>query len=232
MKCLAVLGSPFDNGTGNSILKNVKDILEKDNIDIEWDRLNIGNTNYKLCKGCESCFKTGECPLTKSDGYDFFERMDKSSAILMVVPSYIHQMPAVLKNAFDRMSHKMHEFPLLGKKVVLVSYSMSNGETELCDYIRGIFGTLGTEVVGAYTFNRSRDDRKQLIQNIVSDMKKVKDKVDEHKYVITSSQEQLYKYIRNVVEMEIEANVTSYKQKRWKDLMRYDSLVDYLRYAN
>lgn len=232
MKCLAVLGSPNATGFGGQMIKTIENQVNTTDISISFDIFNVGEKEYRMCKGCTQCFISGKCTLTESDGYDFYDKLIEYDALMFVVPSYIHQMPAILKNCFDRMASKMHEFPLLGKKVMVITYSMSNGEEELRAYIAGVMTSLGAEVVGAYTFNRCRDDKNRLLSDVMEGLEKMKYKIENHKFAVTKSQEQLYRYIRKIVSMEIENNVVSYKQKRWKKLMEYNSLVEYLRYAS
>lgn len=228
-KFLIVLGSPNANGFGAEIINNMKEKFNEFDKALEFDVLKVSETDYKLCKGCGQCFITGQCGLVKEDNYNFYDSLIRYKGIIFLVPSYIHQMPAILKNCFDRMASRMHEFPLLGKKTIVVAYSLSNGEVDLKNYVTGILGSLGCEIIQSFSFNQCRDDYDKLTEGLVQAIVKMKQKVEERKFAVTKSQEQLFLYIKQIVQMELDNKVKSYKQIRWGQLLEYESLVEYLK---
>ena len=231
LKCLAVLGSPNPNGYGKLLIEKVKKELKERNVELELDILNVSEKEYKLCKGCSQCFINGNCNLTKEDNYDFYNTLMNYKGIIFFVPSYIHQMPAILKNCFDRMASKMHEFPFLGKKIIVVAYSLSNGEQDLKMYVAGVLGSLGSEIVDAIEFNQCRDNEEALKNRIADGVIVMKEKIEGKRFAVTKTQEQLFTYIKQIVNMEKANQVNSHKQIRWNELIGYNSLADYLKHA-
>lgn len=232
MNYLVVLGSPNSKGFGNWIIKNIDENMFNTDQNIKFQILRMSDTNYSLCSGCSRCFVDGKCELTQNDNYDFLDILKKYKGLIFLVPSYIHQMPAILKNCFDRMASSMHEFPFIGKKVLLVTYSKSNGEMELANYFRGIMNSLGCEVVEAIAFNRFRDNEDNLLKEIKKSILIMEEKIVNRKFIVTRSQEQLFTYIKQIINIEKEQNIKSYKQRKWDELLRYDSLQEYLKNTN
>ena len=59
MKVLMINGSPRVNGNTARALKEMRDIFEKEGIEVEL--LEIGSLAIRGCQGCSRCFKEGKC---------------------------------------------------------------------------------------------------------------------------------------------------------------------------
>lgn len=231
IKLLFVIGSPRKTGIGYQFAKQLKQHIYQqadDSQSIIIDEAHLSDMNYKDCVGCTQCFISGECKLSKVDNYDFDKRLENYHGIVIFIPTYIHQMPGKLKNCFDRMAYRFHEFPLLGKKAVIITYTASNGAEELAHYAKGMFTILGAEVVDShivYELNESFETAAEKIYCSVLDMI---NRINNNNYQITELQEKEFACLKDIIHTELEQKLNTYKQKRWSELMKYNSLKEYI----
>lgn len=230
-KILFILGSPRKKGTGYYLAKELKNQIynhigkEKETI---IDEFYLSDTSYEYCRGCMNCFINGECELSKIDSYDFDKRLEQYQGIVIFVPTYIHQMPGKLKNCFDRMAFRFHEFPLIGKKVVIITYTASNGGDTLVDYTKGMFTMLGAEVVDSILVYEIEESFDLAINRMVVSVVEMIKRIKNNTFQIRSSQEKSFKYLKSVVQTEKEEKIATFKQKRWSEMMGYNSLKEYV----
>lgn len=226
---LFVIGSPRPHGIGNHFSKKLEELIHQQFLfDIKIEIICLSEINYENCLGCTQCFVDGECRLSKKDFYDFDKRLERCHGIVMFIPTYLHQMPGKLKNCFDRMAYRFHEFPLIGKKAVTVTYTASNGADGLSDYMKGMFTMLGAEVVDSQIICEINDPFELAIQKIFNAITIMINKIRKNNYQINSSQEKSFEYLKSIVQTELEQNIKTYKQKRWEELNKYDTLKEYV----
>ena len=123
-KVLAIQGSFRANGFTTTMLKQAIDEAKKAGHDIEY--INLHTCNINPCKGCRKCFETAECVFKNDDMVRIADSIKKADIIMLAAPVYWANVPAVVKNLFDRMSGTSMEetdtFPkprLSGKKYIL-----------------------------------------------------------------------------------------------------------------
>lgn len=113
--------------------------------------------------------------------------------------------------------------------MIIFTYCMSNGADDLANYMRTIFTSAGAEIIAqqmCFIANHPIDvNIKELKRNI----KLMCTRIDNNLYAITEKQEQLFQYYKSIVEEELTNGIVSNKQKRWLELIAYDSLCDYLK---
>ena len=126
-KLLIINGSPRIGQTKRAI-----DILLK-NIDkeIEYEIINLREEKLAPCKGCAVCLSKGEELCPAKDGLAaIIKKMDEADAILFATPNYSLNIPALLKNFFDRLAFVYHR-PRFFRKVfsAIITQGVYGGKT-------------------------------------------------------------------------------------------------------
>ncbi|PKM90980.1 MAG: NADPH-dependent FMN reductase [Firmicutes bacterium HGW-Firmicutes-12] len=108
MKVLVIIGSPRTHGRTYKIVKMFEEYLNIYGV-IETEYLYLRDLNIQSCRGCGICLERGEeyCPL-KDDKTVIFDKMSSSDGVIIAVPNYSLQIPAITKNLFDRLSYVFH----------------------------------------------------------------------------------------------------------------------------
>ena len=101
-RVLAIQGSFRENGMTTTMLKYAVEEAKKAGHDVEY--INLHNCNINMCKGCRKCFETAECVFKNDDLGKIAASIKQSDVILLAAPVYWANVPAVVKNLFDRMS--------------------------------------------------------------------------------------------------------------------------------
>ena len=125
-KILAIQGSFRNNGITSAMLNHAVGESKKAGYDVEYIRLYDSRIEY--CKGCRKCFETGEC-VNKDDDMTKISKLIKDvNVIILACPVYWANVPAIVKNLFDRMSgtsmEETNTFPkprLSGKRYILLT---------------------------------------------------------------------------------------------------------------
>ena len=125
-KILAIQGSFRNNGVTTSMLDQAVKESKKAGYEVEYIRLYDHTIGY--CKGCRRCFETGECVVKDDDMAWISESIKSADVIILAAPVYWANVPAIVKNLFDRMSGTSMEetdtFPkprLSGKRYILLT---------------------------------------------------------------------------------------------------------------
>ncbi len=125
-KILAIQGSFRNNGLTSSMLDHAVQESKKAGYEVEYIRLHDHTIGY--CKGCRKCFETGECVVTDDDMTWISKSIKNADVIILAAPVYWANVPAIVKNLFDRMSGTSMEetdtFPkprLSGKRYILLT---------------------------------------------------------------------------------------------------------------
>jgi multimeric flavodoxin WrbA len=120
MVITAIMGSPH-KGKGYGIVQNIESEMKR-NGDIDFKYVFLSDIDFKLCKGCFSCFKNGEktCPI--KDEKDRLEEMILGSdGIILSSPGYVWNVSALMKNFLDRFAYSLHRPKFFGQKTLLVA---------------------------------------------------------------------------------------------------------------
>lgn len=99
-KLLAILGSPQKNGAIAKMLQfAIKNAEEKG-----WhvDFVDLYEKNIGYCKGCSACMKTHNC-IIQDDIQEISELLRACDLVILAAPVYWANVPAVVKNMFDRL---------------------------------------------------------------------------------------------------------------------------------
>ena len=113
----------------------------------EVEIIELGKYNIDMCKGCCSCFETGQCMLN-DDTNLLREKLVDAEHIIFVSPVYAHNVTGLLKNFVDRTSNWLHILGLLGKTSSSIVVSSSNGNIYVADYLKKTMEFYGTIYLG------------------------------------------------------------------------------------
>ena len=122
---LAILGSPHSDGITASMLNHSIGLAGKAGYTV--NKINLYGKNLAFCKGCKRCFVSGVC-VQKDDIQEIVALLRKCEIVILAAPTYWANVPAVVKNLFDRLLGTAMEetdtFPrprLSGKKYMLLT---------------------------------------------------------------------------------------------------------------
>lgn len=122
---LAILGSPHSDGKTASMLNHAIRGAEKAGFTVT--KINLNETKLLFCTGCRICLNTGIC-VQKDDIHDIAFALKNSQIIILAAPVYWANVPAQVKNLFDRLlgtaMEETNTFPkprLQGKKYMILT---------------------------------------------------------------------------------------------------------------
>lgn len=91
-----------------------------------------------------------------------------------------------------------------------------------------IFTSMGAEIVVSQSCFLIDGTLNEEIASFTNHISKMLTKIANNQYTVTKRQEDLFQFFKNIVLQEIKSGITTNKQKRWKELLPYNSLVEYL----
>ncbi len=122
---LAILGSPHANGMTAAMLNFT--IRKAEKMGYNVTRINLYEKNLFYCMGCRACMNTQAC-IQKDDIQEIVMCLQKCQTVLLAAPVYWANVPAPVKNLFDRLLgtaiEETNTFPkphLKGKKYMLLT---------------------------------------------------------------------------------------------------------------
>lgn len=99
-KLLALFGSPHKDGSTGKILKFVLQIAAQQGWKV--DSVNLYEQHIGYCNGCRMCIKNGIC-VQKDDVQRISRLIKECDMVVLAAPVYWANVPAVVKNIFDRL---------------------------------------------------------------------------------------------------------------------------------
>ncbi len=105
-KLLAILGSPHKNRATGKMLDYAIKIAEQQGYVVDY--INLYEKNIAYCKGCRACIKSQNC-VVKDDIQEISRLLKECSIVILAAPVYWANVPAVVKNMFDRLLGVMIE---------------------------------------------------------------------------------------------------------------------------
>lgn len=124
-KTLAILGSPHTDGITAKMLTIAMNASKARGDEVIY--LNLYDKNIQFCRGCRKCMETRECIMKNDDITEITGYIKESDMIILAAPVYWANVPAVVKNLFDRLvgvaMEETNTFPkprLSGKKYILL----------------------------------------------------------------------------------------------------------------
>ncbi|MCL1964196.1 MAG: flavodoxin family protein [Firmicutes bacterium] len=105
-KVLAILGSPKTNGNAAKMLDIAIDQAEKQNYEVT--RVNLYEKSIAYCTGCMKCRVDGVCVI-KDDLQEIRRQLIECDLVIISSPTYFANVPAVVKNLFDRLAGAVYD---------------------------------------------------------------------------------------------------------------------------
>ena len=99
-KVLAILGSPRADGVTATMLDY--SIREAEKAGYIVSKINLYEKQISFCTGCRRCLDSGMC-IQKDDMQEIVLLFHESQIVLLAAPTYWANVPAPVKNLFDRM---------------------------------------------------------------------------------------------------------------------------------
>lgn len=166
MKILAIIGSPRGmSGNTGRLLEELLAGAGATGATVEI--LSLAKMKLRPCVACDSCHKTGICPL--DDDYEAIkEKLLSCDGFVLASPNYILSVTAQMKTLFDRLNGLIHCLALEGKYGAVVETSGGGEDEEVIRYMERVIGALGALSVGGIgspmSGVRSFPDEEQLFK--------------------------------------------------------------------
>lgn len=98
-KLLALLGSPHENGSTAAMLNCAIEAAAR----VGWEvhKVDLYQKKIAFCRGCGGCQKLKDC-IIKDDLQEITDWLRNCDAVVLAAPTYWANVPAVVKNFFDR----------------------------------------------------------------------------------------------------------------------------------
>ena len=145
---VVIAGSPRPKGNTYKIVRQVQAELEKrGTVNVETVQLQRANIQY--CRGCMLCMKRGEgrCPC-RDELLAIRDKMREADGVVFACPVYVHGVPAVMKNFYDRLAFQCHQPAYLDKAALLVTTTELSGSRETLEYMEFVAFTWGFRIAG------------------------------------------------------------------------------------
>ncbi len=97
---LAILGSPHANGMTAAMLNYA--IRRAEEMGYNVTKINLYEKNLSYCTGCRACMDTQTC-IQKDDIQEIVMCLQKCQTVVLAAPVYWANVPAPVKNLFDRL---------------------------------------------------------------------------------------------------------------------------------
>ncbi|VMX10449.1 putative reductase [Streptococcus pneumoniae] len=204
----------------NSINDIIRIIHEKTEVEIIL-RTPV-NSKIKTCIGCEMCFRRGKCTLDKhDDDMSMIKReMLESDILVLTSPVYLHNLNADMKNFLDRIAYWTHMMRLAGKQGIAISYSDTNGEEYVYDYLNKIINYMGIRygeggaIPLGYLSDIEIEKENSRLANMLIDMV-----MDNRNFEYRQNQRMLFNlYLKSYLQSKVDNSETKF----WKNIHSLD----------
>ena len=182
---LAIQGSYRKNGKTTTMLKMAASLCEKKGHNVTY--LNLFEKKIDYCKGCKKCNETGECIFKNDDMEEITKLFKAADVIILAAPVYWANVPAIVKNLFDRLTGvamaETNTFPkprLSGKRyILLTACNTQNPFAYLAGQLTGVnravkefFKTAGVHRIGSVVCTDARA-YKELPEKTITKLSKL-----------------------------------------------------------
>ncbi|MDO4538539.1 MAG: flavodoxin family protein [Coriobacteriales bacterium] len=134
VRVFSYVGSAAGNSSHTKELSDrlaaaLAELLKEHGQDLSYECLTADQLKISFCRSCNSCFRTGTCPLDATDDVGELKRkMLEADIVLMGSPVYLAQMSGATKCVLDRTAFWAHRLELAGKAgMALVTTSNNHG---------------------------------------------------------------------------------------------------------
>lgn len=99
-RVLAIAGSPRKNGITSKMLECAVNAAERNGWKV--DKIDLYEKQIEFCSGCRSCLTLGKC-VRNDDIREIAVLLRECDTVILAAPVYWANVPAVVKNMFDRL---------------------------------------------------------------------------------------------------------------------------------
>ncbi len=125
---------------------------EEEGMEVRYERMTGADVHIDYCRSCNSCFRTGICPLDAGDDMKKLkEKMLAADILFFGSPVYLWQMSGMAKSVLDRIGYWAHRYELLGKPCLTFTTTDSSHGSEVSQEMAKLLRFMGTIVVDAGT---------------------------------------------------------------------------------
>jgi len=143
MKVVIVNASHRKDGATAKVLNEFASQLKRSATEISM--FHVSDLDIAFCKGCCSCYKTGECFIA-DDAEKLSQVISSADAIVIGTPCYVSGVSGQLKTLIDR-GHFVIEQLLKGKHAIgVVTYENAGGGSAY-NYLKNLFASSGAKTV-------------------------------------------------------------------------------------
>lgn len=170
MKVVAITSSKRKMNTYKTV-SQVKDILEKNNIEVEI--INLYDYKIDSCIGCECCILKGKCVL-KDDVEYIMDKLKSSDGIILSSPVYLQSVSGKLKTFIDRTCTWFHRPELYGKPLLAIATTKGSGLKETLEYLERVgtqWGTFNSGSIGRSIRNIENEVTEKECENFIRNLK-------------------------------------------------------------
>lgn len=160
MKVLLLNGSPKVDGCTKRALKEVADILEKENIEAEI--VDVGSKDIRGCIACGSCVKNGKCVFNDIVN-EIAEKFEHADGIIVGSPVYYAGSNGSIITLLDRLFYSSN-FDKTMKVGAAVLSSRRAGSTSALDEIYKYYGISNMPVVTSSYWNEVHGFTKEDVE--------------------------------------------------------------------
>lgn len=172
-RLLAILGSPNKNGINAKMLSLCTDAAKRAGYKV--DIIHLYEKQIDFCRGCDACMQLHACAFAEKDDLAQITELVRSADIIaLAAPVYWANVPAIVKNLFDRLRgvamEETNTFPkalLRGKKYLFfTSCNTASPFAEIFGQTGGIkravhefFKTAGIKCAGTFICTNAKKQK-------------------------------------------------------------------------
>jgi multimeric flavodoxin WrbA len=135
MKKVVAINSSKRKKNTYGLINSAQSLFSKN--DIELKILNLYEFDINDCNGCESCVRSGRCPIC--DGVaQIMEELSGADGIIISSPVYMAGVSGKLKTFIDRTCSWYHRPPLVSKPVLLVATTAGGYAKDVLKYMEKV----------------------------------------------------------------------------------------------
>lgn len=152
MKVTALIGSWQKNSTYRAVRAFEKELRSMG--EVEFETVFLKDYQLENCRGCKLCFEKGEdrCPL-KDDRDALLSKLEESDGVILAAPVYAYQVPAAVKNMYDRLAYLLHRPLFFGKKFMPIITQGFLGGGAVRRYLKNVNRNMGFDFINGCVLN-------------------------------------------------------------------------------
>lgn len=186
----------FSNMVGEGLRTHGSKVGEN----VVYESIRGDELRLEFCRGCESCFKKGVCPLDESDDMKVLkQKIKKADVFLFCSPVYLSTLTGVAKAVLDRMAYWAHTMEIAGKPTAVLVTTSNNHGKETVDLIADALLSMGVSLAYAGYASRHRGEPninlpEQMAPEVDKICKALLDCLSDPSAYVTAGQDAVFAY--------------------------------------